>query len=509
MKVENMPDTKMKSSVGHERIIIFALCIIAALRIFLFSAAFPFFNNVDEGAHFDLVYKYSQGYLPHLGKEHFSREFVELIALYGSPQYLSNKQDLPDISKLKPLWKYPGVQGSEHLNKVISEWQQQYTNHEVGSFPVYYSIAGFWYTIGQRLGIEGASLLYWVRFLNIPLFAALVYVCYLIGQIFFPDNLLQRIGLPLIVAFFPQDVFYSVNNDTMSPLLFAIALFLLLQIYFRDKSFGYHILAGLVIAATFLVKPSNIAVLVLLIVVIALKTIQFYHKKEIIVYLPRLIGLLAAAITPIGILLVWNSIVIGDMFAADDKVAALGWTVKSLGQLWNHPIFTPGGLFYFLTELTKSFWRGEFVWYSERIASYGMDLFYVISSAVFVLASGLGLLLSKDKTKAQHRFILGVSFLTLITSVGLLAFLSTLYDFGNSWYPSRQEPYFVSGRLISCVLVPFLFIYLDGLGRIFSVVKKRVNPLVIVVLIAIVATLSELLLTLDVFRSPYNWFHIR
>jgi hypothetical protein len=39
-------------------------CLITAVRVFVYSAAFPFFNNVDEPWHFDLVVKYSHGQVP-------------------------------------------------------------------------------------------------------------------------------------------------------------------------------------------------------------------------------------------------------------------------------------------------------------------------------------------------------------------------------------------------------------------------------------------------------------
>jgi len=58
----------------HERSIVLALCVAAACRVFLFSAAFPYFNNVDEPAHFDLVMKYWHGEMPRRGVERFSRE---------------------------------------------------------------------------------------------------------------------------------------------------------------------------------------------------------------------------------------------------------------------------------------------------------------------------------------------------------------------------------------------------------------------------------------------------
>ena len=39
-------------------------CLLAAVRVLLFCAAFPFFNNVDERRHFDLLIKYAEGHVP-------------------------------------------------------------------------------------------------------------------------------------------------------------------------------------------------------------------------------------------------------------------------------------------------------------------------------------------------------------------------------------------------------------------------------------------------------------
>jgi hypothetical protein len=69
--------------VRYERRLILALCVIAALRVFVFSAAFPFFNNVDEQAHVDLAIKYAHGYLPR-GLDQFSAEPARYFALFAA-----------------------------------------------------------------------------------------------------------------------------------------------------------------------------------------------------------------------------------------------------------------------------------------------------------------------------------------------------------------------------------------------------------------------------------------
>ena len=71
-----------------EWVFVLILCCLAAVRVFVFSAAFPFFNHVDEDGHFDLVYKYSLGRLPAAELEGFSPDVAKFIALYRSPELI-------------------------------------------------------------------------------------------------------------------------------------------------------------------------------------------------------------------------------------------------------------------------------------------------------------------------------------------------------------------------------------------------------------------------------------
>ena len=77
----------MAQSESNERKWILLLCLLAAIHVFIFSAAFPFFNNVDEQAHFDLVVKYSHGHIPRR-LEPLSKESMQYIVVYGSPEFL-------------------------------------------------------------------------------------------------------------------------------------------------------------------------------------------------------------------------------------------------------------------------------------------------------------------------------------------------------------------------------------------------------------------------------------
>jgi len=480
---------------------------LAAARIFAYSAAFPFFNNVDEQMHFDLVTKYSVGDVPKEEFANYSRRAAELIVLYGTPEYFNGPSSFPNGRIPSPVWKIPNVRSTQEFERAVSHWQQQ-ENHESASFPAYYAIAGLWSAVGRSADLRGGYFLYWIRFLNVPLFAALVYLSYLIGRTLAADNPVQRLGLPVLTAFFPQDVFYSINSDVLSPLLFAISLCMLLQLHFGKKSLLYHSLTGLAVAGCFLVKVSNLAVLVLLGLIVVLKVKHLLAKSRLPEYLPRLSVLILTSFVPIGLWLARNYFLFGDITGSAHKAESLGWTVKPMGQIGDHPIFTLGGFLHFLKGLTVTFWQGEFVWHLERIELPWMDIFYVASSAIFLGTCLIALVSKRTGTGKEYRFLIAVSFLTVASSVLLLAALSVAFDFGNCWFPSSAAPYFTAGRLILCSLLPFLLLYVDGLGRLFSRRKKPTVPLVVLSLIVIAITVSEWVISRHVFSSPYNWYHL-
>jgi hypothetical protein len=85
--------------------------------------------------------------------------------------------------------------------------------------------------------------------------------------------------------------------------------------------------------------------------------------------------------------------------------------------------------------------------------------------------------------------------------------MSLRFDFGESGYPSRQSPYLVSGRLILGALVPFAFVYLDGLTRCLCRLGRSA-PAIAVASLVLVTTAVEIWLHAEVFRSRFNWYHL-
>ena len=77
--------------------------------------------------------------------------------------------------------------------------------------------------------------------------------------------------------------------------------------------------------------------------------------------------------------------------------------------------------------------------------------------------------------------------------------------------PTASRPYFIQGRLISGVLLPFLLVYVRGLevatARLPARAARALGWAALVAL-ALAIALSELSLSWPVFASEYNAYHL-
>src|SRR5436309_13219619 len=100
--MRSRPSTGLSSSYEFWSVIGF--CLFAAVRVLFFSAAFPFFNNVDERRHFDLVMKYAYGHVPR-GAELISRATLRYLSRYASSEFLSASYAF-EGGYYGPMWKH-------------------------------------------------------------------------------------------------------------------------------------------------------------------------------------------------------------------------------------------------------------------------------------------------------------------------------------------------------------------------------------------------------------------
>jgi hypothetical protein len=494
----------MKLPEQKLRWIVIGLCAAAAIRVFVFAAAFPFFNNVDEQAHVDLVVKYAHAKPPR-SIEPFASEAALSFAVYSTPEYFVGPEQYGGEYP-PPNWLLPREQLQKILDDEIPFWESR-LNHESGEPPLYYALAGGWMNVGHVLGLRGLSLLYWVRFLNIGLAAALVWVGFAAARSTFSNNQFLQLGVAILLAIWPQSAFYSIQGDALSPLCFGIAFLGLAKLLQSERvRIAVAIWTGLAIAAACLVKTSNLPLPLIAVAAIAFTIVRGARNGSL---RPRLITfgvfLLFLAV-PLGIWFAWNHHNFGDLTATKSKIELLGWTRKPFGEWWSHPIFSLHGITEFWRGLIASFWRGEFVWHLQRLGSAAADAFYAISSAIVILAAGVFLSRTRSKTNEQ-RFILWVALLSFLSIVAFLVVLSISFDFGRCPYPSREHPYFTSGRLLDAAVVPFFLLFVYTIDRFGSWTKQQWLRWALLGATVLVVVVSQLQVNAPAFSSRYNFFH--
>jgi len=488
----------------RESILIWLLCFAAALRVFIFSTAFPFFSNVDEYLHLDLITQYSRGHVPR-SFERLSEEALDWIVPYASPEFLSPPEQFQNGRFPTPLWKQSGPEVDAEMAVTRAAWSGQ-VNFESSQPPLYYALTSTWWWIGKRIGFAGLQSLYWIRFLNVLLIAIVVWMGYLTARTIAPERMELRIGVPLLLAFIPQNVFFTINNDVLSPVCFGMLFLLLLQ-WLRVETYPLWLGAatGLAIAATYQTKLSNLPFIGVAVLVIAGK-LSCATRRTSGSGLTALGALLVCAAIPIGSWMLWNRVHFGDLTGSTAKIGLLGWSRKPFAAWWQHPIFTPGGLWVFWSSLVASFWRGELIWHG-RFLNWGfVDWFFAISSLVLLLSAIKGVA-TEPAFSTFQRLAIASAILVWLAGIFFLALLSIQFDFGESIGPTRVHPYFTAGRLLSGALIPFALTYVYGMAFLLRRAKGAILPLSVIVGIVAVISLSEIAVNHIVFASEHNWFN--
>ena len=482
---------------------VWLLCLVGALHVFIFSAAFPFFNNVDEAEHFDLVLKYAHGRIPRK-MEPISADSAGCLALMNSYAYFGIPDKFPGGQLPLPLWSEPSEKMQPDLAARKAFWENL-PNYEVSQAPLYYIVAGAWWQTGQWMGWHDGRLVYWLRFLNVAFMAALVWLGYAAARLVFPQTSFLRLGPPALLAFMPQTAFYSIGNDVAAALCFGATFVCLLKWVSSEKpSVSLGAVTGLAFAAAYLSKMTNLALLAVAASAVLFKITLEARRGKFRAVLPSVVALLGCAEPPILVWTIWCKSNYGDLTGSSAKIQFLGWTVKPFAEWVHHPIFTPGGLWTYVSGELGTFWQGEFVWHFQPMAIPGTHAMYTIVSLVLVALALPGL---RAKPNPLQRQALGLSLGCLAAALAFYALLSIIYDFHDCPAPSREHPYFQAGRMLLGMLIPFLLLFVSGLDR---ALKRFGNAAKWIALAGMVSIMLAVEIATDwpVFSSPFNWFHL-
>jgi hypothetical protein len=269
-------------------------------------------------------------------------------------------------------------------------------------------------------------------------------------------------------------------------------------------SWSLGVFTGFAIAATYLTKLSNGPFILVALVVIIVRFAIVCRKSH--TAFVALILLIVCAAIPIGSWIAWLKFHFGDFTGSTAKITSLDWTRKPFAQWWQHPIFTPRGVWIFWSELIGTLWRGEVGWHGKPFQWPMLDRFYAISSLVVLAAAAMGLRKQSGLSAFQRQAIC-IAMLTFAAGVAFLVFLSIQFDFGSCVNPSRAHPYFTSGRLLSGALIPFILCYVYGVAFLLRRINSAAVPLIVLGAIAAFSISSEIFVLHSVLPSEHNWFH--
>jgi Predicted membrane protein (DUF2142) len=481
--------------------IIWLLCLLASVRLLVFSLAFPFFTNVDEPAHFDLVLKYSRGHIPG-GMEPISSEAAGYLAVFNSLAYYAS-----DVRMPPPLWTESPEKMKADAAAKSAGWQRL-PNYEAPQGPLYYTLAGLWWNLGGGLGLHDGRFLYWLRFLNIAWMVTAIWLGYAAAKMVFPENRFAQLGVPALIAFLPQTGFYSIGNDSLSPVCFGLAFLFVLQWLRSDHPSRWLGAAmGLAFAATWLAKTTNLPLLAVAGLAVLIKTRQLWLAKKPGTAESFLAFTACAAVPALG-WMVHCKIHFGDFTGSKAMTDFFGWTIKPFSEWWHHPIFSPSGAWTYLSGQVGTFWQGEFVWQNRPLFLPGTEMIYTALSAV-LLAVALYAIIpgTMNAAVSQQRAAIALSLACFLAALAFFALVSVMYDYHDAPNPSREHPYVREGRLILGALVPFMLALVYGLDRLL---KRLGNPVKFSILAGIILAMlaAEVATDWPVFANPFNGYHL-
>jgi len=490
-------------------------CAVAGAKVFVFSAAIPFFHSADEQYHYDMVVKYASGKGVPTRLALISRETVADIAMYASWEPLFKPGHFAPEPPLAPAWKTPPAERAADIRMREEHWRP-IRNFYTTQPALYYMVAGAWMRLGRFFGIGGIHLMYWVRFLNILPGILAVIIGAILARRYFGEDRVMVAGVPLLLAVFPQDVSYAINSDVPAAALVGGAFLALVPAPAgQGRGWGRPVMAGFLAAAAVLTKLTNLPLLAGL----YLMAVVFYVSGRDRVACRRgLRDLFAGALVAAAVVAAWSWAFSpgGDgLPGIRDKLAHVGWKLKSPLDILNHPAFSLSGCAYFFSMITLTFWRGDMYWYGAGniLAGWDSDIFYVLTTLLF-----LGALLYANWFRRGRAFtrsekgVIAIGLSAVACGVLFLSGLSVVFDFGGYFFPEKGIPYF-SGRLASGATVPFVLAYMKGysalIGYLPARLRKGLAPVALVALAAAYILFSELRISTAVFASEYNWFHLR
>lgn len=314
----------------------------------IFALAQPPWSPVDEAQHFHYVESLAEARkLPVMGESFISPAVVGIARETGRWGWQPQRAAWPPADSDPAGWTgLPAeLEGAEK-----EQWLRQHLwrfSYEAMQPPLYYALNAPFYSL---LPEPVLAKVYGLRLLAVLLASAMVPLAWLTAREAWPGSRLAVYGTPAVVLLAQGYVLNlsQVTNDALAAPLAAAALLMLLRLIARGLTPGRCLAAGLLIAASLLVKMTTAFLLPAALVAFGVLAVRAREP------LRRHLGQAVMLFVPASLLLApWlarNFAVYGDATGAAAAAALLG------------PVFTFDTLSLQslrLDELLPTFWFGE------------------------------------------------------------------------------------------------------------------------------------------------------
>ena len=207
--------------------------------------------------------------------------------------------------------------------------------------------------------------------------------------------------------------------------------------------------------------------------------------------------------------MIWCKSHYGDLTGSKLNPDYFGWTIKPFSEWWHHPIFTPAGVWTYLSGQLGTFWQGNFlVQQADVFAREPGPLHHPFTGFAYRSFAGvMATIFQMSRHSSARHFRLSMA---CFGSWPFWVFLSSCpsgMTFMTLTIHRAGVRIFAKGDCWLGALIPFLVLFVYGWDR---VLRRLGNPAKFAVLTSMILIMSAVEIVTDwpVFSNPYNWYHL-
>ena len=451
------------------RQLLILLLLVTGLKGWFWSAIYPPFQASDEIHHIGYARDIererkwivtARDYF--IGEEIIVNELASVSNVSGYRRPLNlEPQQVSIILQLKQKLN----ESSQHPPAEESRYVRFFSQHHP---PLYYfggTLVGF---IVRPTNI--LSHLAWARGLSVLLALITVSLTYNLSRLIWPSHPARWVGMATLVSFAPMFTYLSsvYTNQALEITLFSAMLLLLAMALHAGLTLGRAVLLGIVLGLGLLTKSSFLASLFLVICVANCALFRYRQIKLWVVAF--LIAAFLGALWYLPYISGANAIV-SVRQAEVDQCAPLGHYVMS-APIW---------------QIFASTWKESLLSFGHR-DTFLPEWMYTIINLAFVLSMvgwfkhGVNKIIVRKSAKSRNEQETSYSVWVLFVVASIVLYV---FYFIVAYTLSCEKLTEMQGRQMTVLLIPLLFLLLQGWWYLFPKKRKQILGLFVILVVAL------------------------